>query len=324
MGKVELLRQDQDRIRFLAYNTFCEVIVVDPVPEKIDTRPLFGELLEGAIHVQKMLDVYDDTSEISYINLNASSKPIAVSKELFRLLHKLQSISQVSGRTFDYTLGALLNLWNFTSDDPIVPNSDSIKKALLCTGFHNVTLDTETETVFLKKEGLSLDLGAVGKGYAVQHLSNILRSNGISKASVNLGGNLYLLGEAPWNIGVQQPWERRGTLAGSLRLPGNISVSTSGGYDRFFIRDGHIFHHLLNPCTGYPVETDILSSTVVCSDALMGDILSTVLFIGGVECMNNITNALCPDIFIGYVLALANHDIIVSDSIEEYFTLAFF
>ena len=321
MSYIRLLKQGENYLHFIAYNSFCEITFGEPVV----TDRLCSQILNELSVIRKMLDVYDERSELSAVRNLPPMAELKLSDELFALLEKLIEAGKFSGGCFDCTVGELSRLWNFNADAPCTPDEASIQRALSRTGSGLLHLNSERKTIMLQKEGVFPDAGAAGKGYAVGKIVELLRNNGIRQASVDLGGNLYLLGDGPvtgkWRVGIQQPWGLRRKTVGYLMLPGNISVSTSGGYERFFMKDGLVYHHLLDPATGYPIVNDVLSSTVVCTDACMGDILSTVLFTGGADAMQRTAQGLCPLSFCGYVVIRSDGTVEVSDELEQAFCI---
>lgn len=302
MRPAQICERNRTCVRFLLYNTFCEVAVLD--------RPEAGQALDAVIAeaeaVQQLLDAYDPESELSRLNVQASSGlRTPISENLFALLLTLLRSGEASGGRFDITVGSLLRLWNFTAGEPRKPRKTDITGAT--RGYRHVSLDGVSRTAQFLRDGLSLDCGAAGKGYAAGRIASRLQAMGVGRATINLGGNLHLLGSGPhagkWRVGVQQPWARRGETAGILMLDGDVSVSTSGGYDRYFTQGGQVWHHLLDPATGEPARSNRTSCTVVSRDALAADVLSTVLFVGGPDCFIRTASSVWPKADAGYVLA---------------------
>lgn len=321
MSRIQLVRSEARQLRFIAYNTFCEIVLCGQTAQP----GLWEGALETARQVQSLLDAYDEKSELSALCAAEPGLPRAVSGELFSLLEILCAAGQASGGAFDITLGELSRLWNFTASEPGCPAPERLALARARTGLDLITLDRAQKTVTLSAR-LRLDAGAAGKGYAAGRLAAFLRGQGVRNAWVNLGGNLYLLGPGPrnglWAVGVQQPWARRGLTLGTLWLKGDTSVSSSGGYDRFFVQQEKVWHHLLDPHTGRPADNGALGCTVVCADALLGDVLSTVLFVGGAQCLRRTAAALCPDIPVGYILARDDFSAEISPELEPVFSPA--
>ena len=138
----------------------------------------------------------------------------------------------------------------------------------------------------LRHKGQSIDLGGIAKGYAADEVKTILKRNNIDNAIIDLGGNIYALGSAPdgplWKIGIQDPLKERGEVVGALSLS-NKSVVTSGGYERYFEKNGKIFHHIMNPKTGYPCSNGTISATIISDFSIDGDALATCVFVMGFE-----------------------------------------
>ena len=219
--------------------------------------------------------------------------------ELYRLNHR--EISQVSddlaavialglsyaartGGAFDITTGSVTSLWDFSAETPQVPDPAAVAEGLAHVGWEKVSVTGNTVT-FTDPETV-IDLGAIAKGYIADQMADYLRGEGVTSAIIDLGGNLYCLGTkpggAPFQVGVQYPYEDRQTVIGSLPAS-DLSVVTSGVYERCFTADGKLYHHILDTATGYPVENDLLSVTIVSAASVDGDALSTACFALGLE-----------------------------------------
>lgn len=232
----------------------------------------------------------------SYENIFSRTAP---DSELYRLNHR--EISQVSddlaevialgldyaqltGGAFDITTGSITSLWDFASDTPQVPDPAAVKEGLAHVGWEKVALDGNTVT-FSDPETI-IDLGGIAKGYIADRMAEYLRGEGVTSAIIDLGGNLYCLGTKPggqpFQVGIQYPYEDRQTVIGSLPAE-DLSVVTSGVYERCFSVDGKLYHHILDTTTGYPVENDLLSVTIISDASVDGDALSTSCFALGME-----------------------------------------
>ncbi len=319
MKRVEVTAADSQRLRLLAMNTFCEIVLYG----REAPAGLWDEAVDTVERVRELLDAYDPRSQLSVLCRLPAGEPHGVSAELFAILEVLCAAGEASSGVFDITTGALSGLWDFTAEEPHRPDPRRIAQVRERVGWGLMALDPVRKTVTLAREGIRLDAGAAGKGYAAGELAALLRRAGIPSASVNLGGNLYLLGpglrDGTWAVGVQQPWAPRGTVLGTLRLEGDRSVSSSGGYDRYFVEDQKVWHHLLDPRTGCPAECGVLGCTVVCRDALLCDILSTVLFVGGEDCLRRTAEALRPGMEVGYVLTQSDGTVWISSELEGIF-----
>ena len=174
----------------------------------------------------------------------------------------------------------MLEAWGFTTDTKRVPSQEEIDALLEHVDYEKITLEGDLLTV---PEGMELDFGAVGKGYAGDFAAETIRTHGIGSAILSLGGNIQAVGSRPdgtdWRIGLRSPWED-GTL-GVLRVS-DCAVVTSGGYENYFEdEEGNVYWHILDPATGYPADSGLASVTIVCPQGRMGDALSTALFVMG-------------------------------------------
>lgn len=220
-------------------------------------------------------------SEISALNSAAGVSEVALSDDTLDMLEKSVQYSVYTNGFFDITVGSLVNLWDISKAQ--IPSNESITTAIHKTGFNLLEINKENKTAMLSCTGAAVDLGAVAKGYATAELLNILKKNGISSALINLGGNTYALGNrsdgTPWKIGIQDPGDTSRTI-GDLSVY-DTSVITSGNYQRYFEKDGVRYHHIINPYTGNPSNSGLLSVTVINRDPFIADILSTACFVIG-------------------------------------------
>jgi thiamine biosynthesis lipoprotein len=235
--------------------------------------------------LERLLSRFDPKSEISGINRAAGLGRIKICHETYALLSKVLEISRLSGGAFDITVGPLVSLWDF-KHATCVPEESAIQKALSLVGLSGLKLDEDSLTAALLKPGQMIDLGGVGKGYASDRAMDIFRSRGITSAFTNIGGNVSTLGFKPdgtaWQVGIRHP-RQEDRLIGAVGVS-DRSVVTSGDYERFFIdRQGVRRHHLLDPLTGYPAESGLVSATVIHESAMMADALSTAVFVSGME-----------------------------------------
>jgi len=205
---------------------------------------------------------------------------------------------------FDISIGPLVNLWVIGSDNPYLPTESERAAAMSHIDWHNVILFPDERSVFLKNAGMSIDLGAIAKGWAADEVARLLRKGGVHSAIINLGGNVYTLGTKAngklWKIGVQDPNGNRGSYIGYVTI-GESALITSGIYERYFIEDGVRYHHLLDPRTGQPARTGVAGVTVLAPTSTAGDALSTSLFVMGVEKGMELVGTL-PDVEAMYVL----------------------
>lgn len=211
---------------------------------------------------------------------NAQGQAVEVSAEMLELMKTSLDISKLSQGAFDVTIGAVSSLWNFTSQESILPEDDEIKANLKKVDYNNVVIKDNT---ILLKNGAQIDLGSVAKGYISNKICEFLRAENVKAAIVDLGGNIEVVGNKfgrPWNVGIQDPKRVRNVPMAAVKCE-DLSVVTSGIYERNFVIDDKMYYHLLDPKTGYPVDNNLASVTVIGKDSEICDALSTVLFVLG-------------------------------------------
>jgi len=241
--------------------------------------------LDELDRVDRLLSHYRDDSALSRLNREAANGPVAVESELVDVLAGCLRWSRDSDGAFDVTVGPLMKAWGFFRDEGRLPEEREIQAALAVVGHRHVVLDREHGTVRFDRPGVELDLGGIGKGYAVDRAVDLLRRRGTSAALVNLGGSsVYGLGAPPgaeaWQVGIQDP-TAPGRMAESVTLR-DRALSVSGGYARSFEKDGVSYSHIMDPRTGRPVQ-GVLSVAVLSASATDGDALDNVLFVQGLE-----------------------------------------
>lgn len=256
----------------LLMGTFIEVTS----PHKEAAGIAFAELKR----IENLLSKYKAESEIAQLNKTGKLK---ASPETLSIIKKAKEFSQITGGAFDVTVGPLMDIWGFTDKQYTVPESSKINETLKLIGSDKIMLDEENFMVELKVKGMRIDLGGIAKGYAVDRAVKKLKENGINSCLINAGGQVYGLGDKsgkPWKIAIRDP--RGESFIGYLELKDG-SVSTSGDYEQYFTRDNKRYAHIINPKSGYPVDTGILSVTIAASDGLTADALSTAVFVLGKE-----------------------------------------
>ena len=223
-----------------------------------------------------LFSVTDENSEI--YRINESEQPINVSADTKNAVIRALQANELTGGAFDITLRPVSKLWGFTSSSAHVPEKEQITAALKKTGKDLISISENQISC-----GGELDLGGIAKGYAAACGREIFASNGIEHAVVSLGGNVMLCGTKPdgqpWNVGIIHPSEQD-MLLGTLKAS-DTAVVTSGMYERNFEQDGKIYHHIIDPETGYPADSGIISATVITKDDTLADALSTALFVMG-------------------------------------------
>lgn len=209
-------------------------------------------------------------------------KPVYLDEKGFYLLRKSLYFSELTDGAFDITIGPLSKLWNIRpGEDNNIPGKDKIEKILSLVDYKELKI-IGPNLAYMEDEEMFADFGAIAKGYAADQAGLILKKNDINSGILNLGGNVYVLGEKTWNFGIQDPFMKRGDYLGIVSLK-NQSLVTSGIYEKYFVTDGKLYHHIFDPKTGYPIENQLVSVSVISEKSLDGDALSTAAFALGLD-----------------------------------------
>lgn len=207
-----------------------------------------------------------------------------ISEDLAALLSEGLDITRESDGAFDIAIAPLTSLWDFTAKDPKVPDDAAIQKALPLCSSDGVTIDGQDIT--LPSDDIQFDVGAIAKGYIADRLKDLLVKKGVKSAIINLGGNVLCIGSkpdgTPFKVGIQKPFADRNETEAVMDITGK-SVVSSGIYERCFKQDGKLYHHILNPQTGYPYDNGLISVTIISDQSVDGDALSTTCFALGLE-----------------------------------------
>lgn len=207
-----------------------------------------------------------------------------ISEDLASLLSQGLSITRESDGAFDIAIAPLTSLWDFTAEDPKVPDDAAIQKALPLCSSDGVTIDDQDIT--LPSDDIQFDVGAIAKGYIADRMKDLLVKKGVNSAIINLGGNVLCIGSkpdgTPFKVGIQKPFADRNETEAVMDITGK-SVVSSGIYERCFKQNGKLYHHILNPKTGFPYDNSLISVTIISDQSVDGDALSTTCFALGLE-----------------------------------------
>jgi thiamine biosynthesis lipoprotein len=231
----------------------------------------------------RLLNFYSEDSEVSLINRFSGIKPVKVSTDTLDVIDKALYVSRSTDGAFDITIGPIVKLWNF--EKKILPAEKAIKEKLYLVNYRNVVVDKVNSTVFLRKKGMQIDLGGIEKGYAADRAAEVLKKNGITAGIIAVGGEVKPFGTKPdggiWRVGIKNPHQKgkNDEIIAIVDLDGK-AISTSGGYEKFFMKDGKWYHHILDPATGYPVY-ECQSVSVIAKNAPDG--FPTGIFVLGPE-----------------------------------------
>ena len=257
------------------------------------TLQIFGALDKSVIndsftlidHYEDLLTVNRDESEVMDVNHAAGKHPVQVSSGTYDLI-KLAVEESRKNFGFNALIGPVVKLWAIGFKGAHVPTDDQIKERMKLIDPFSVDLNDTDQTVFLKKSGMELDLGGIAKGWIADRIKDFWMAYGVHAGIINLGGNILLVGDSPkrtsgqWSVGVQDPKEPRGNNIASVMVP-QCSAVTSGTYERYLVVDGHKYHHLIDPRTGYPVETDLAGVTTFTKYSVEAEIECKRLFFAG-------------------------------------------
>lgn len=264
-----------------ALGTVVNITLYDHQSEEILDKA-FNRIKE----LEDTLSINKTDTLIDEVNNNAGISPVIVDSDTFKVIQKGLSYSNLTNGSFDITVGPLVKLWSIGFPEARVPSQSEIDSVLPLIDYNNIILDEATQSVFLKEPHMLIDLGGIGKGYAADEVASLLRSEGVEHAIIDLGGNIYTLGNKPgnklWSIGIQDPTHERGNTIGYITVA-NKSVVTSGIYERYLEENGIKYHHILDPETGYPFENNIAGVTIISEYSTDGDAISTSVFSKGIE-----------------------------------------
>jgi thiamine biosynthesis lipoprotein len=258
--------------------TSAEISVSRATPKKAE------DALEAAFQEVERINVlmshYRPDSEVSRITRFAGKREIRVSPETLEVIERALYFSRLSEGAFDITIGSIFRLWNFREGK--IPDDQSLRENLKRVDYRKVKVDGAASSVFLEDSGMELDLGAIAKGYAVDLACAVLLKKGMEGFLVKLGGESKAHGEkepgVPWIIGIQHP-RLPSELLAKLKVR-NAAISTSGDYEKFFLRGGERYHHILNPSTGMPAP-ECQSATILAPASMDADALATTVFVLG-------------------------------------------
>jgi len=244
-----------------------------------------NEVFEEIDRLEAQLSKYNPKSEISLINRTAAGRSVRATPGLFELLIDSIHYSHSTGGAFDVTAGPLMKAWGFFRGKGRVPPYSEIAQVLRRVGYQHIHLNGADRTIHFDVEGLELDLGAIGKGFAVDRAVDILRRYGVTQALISSGtSSLYALGAPPglraWPISLRNPYDKE--RAANVVHLNNFALCTSGNYEKFFELDARTYSHILDPITGRPVE-NMLATVVMAQSACGADALSTAFYVMGVE-----------------------------------------
>ena len=284
-------------------------------------RAAFDEVLHEFDRLDALMSVWRPGSDVLRINDAAGVRPVTVSAELREVLHTAQQVSEWTNGTFDVTFGPLADLWKFDRQnaDQTIPSAADVRARLPLIDYRRIEIDDHAGTVFLRRAGMRVHLGGIGKGYAVERAAAILRRAGLRDFLIQAGGDLYAAGRngnRSWRLGINDPRGPDGKTFASLDVS-DATFSTSGDYARFFIKDGVRYHHIIDLATGQPAR-GCRSVTIVADSPTLADGLSTGVFVlGPIDGMALIERL--PHV--EGVIVSASNDVLVSSGLKGKITI---
>ncbi|MFZ7121301.1 MAG: FAD:protein FMN transferase [Eubacteriaceae bacterium] len=264
-------------------DTIVNIKIYDP---NKNSELIIDKAFERIQQLEKMLSVHIEGSDLYKIQENAGFKSSVVSDETYYVIGKSCYYSSISQGHFDITAGPLIDLWRIDPPEGYVPSEDELEEVLSKIDYKKIIMDEEKKSIKLLEKGMIANLGAIAKGYIADEVKKVLEENGVEHGIINLGGNVLLVGDKKENtdfkIGVQDPSSNRGEYLGLIHGD-DVSIVSSGDYERYFTVDGKRYHHILDPFTGFPADNEIKQVTIISEFSIDGDALSTTTFLLGLE-----------------------------------------
>jgi len=247
-----------------------------------DAENLAEKACDMLIHYEEVFSANSDNSQLGMLKKAAALAPQKVDEELYELIKTGKKHSLSESTYLNIAIGPLIKLWRIGFEEAHVPDKESIKKVLELLRPENIQLDDEEKSVYLLKEGMEIDLGAIAKGYFADKVMEFFKENGAVSAMVDMGGNVLVFGESPseggdWKVGIQNPFLPRGNAVALVKIR-NQSVVTSGIYERVLKKNGSKYHHIFDSKTGYPIKSNVASLTIIADKSVDCDIYTTELF----------------------------------------------
>lgn len=276
---------------------------------EIEEEDLLVHIVEDIKHLDDLFSIFKEESEISQINRNAGLKSVKVSKDTFEIIQIAKFYGEKTNGAFDITSAPLSELWGIHKGSEEVPSFYKIYKARKLVNYQDIILDQDECSVFLKRKNMKIDLGSIAKGYCVDRVKKKLHEAGVNKGFINFGGSVYTFDKE--RVGIQDPFKKRGESFMSIDVDDACCV-TSGSYEHSFKKNGKIYHHIIDPFTGYPSDKSLSSVTLVGSSAMLADIYTTAFYVLGIEEGMKILKDDYQSIFV-----LDNKDIFLSKDIKK-------
>ncbi|MDX2347776.1 MAG: FAD:protein FMN transferase [Nitrospirota bacterium] len=260
------------------------VFVTAVAPDEAVAKNAVAEGLAEIGRIEQLMSTWIPTSELSKVNAAAGKHPVQISAENMEVLKTSLRMAELTEGGFNIAVGPAVAAWN-VSQEGRIPSQEELKAVRSFISLENVAIDEKAETVFLKRAGMKIDVGGIGKGYAADLVVDVMQKAGATAGVVALSGDIKTFGRMPdqerFVFGIQHPRKEQGHILGRIKLE-NEAVSTAGDYQRFIMKDGIRYHHILDPATLQPAR-ECQSVTVIAKEGVMADGLDTGIFVMGPE-----------------------------------------
>jgi thiamine biosynthesis lipoprotein len=283
-------------------------------------RAAFDDAFRELERLEALMSTWRQGSDLVRLNEAAGRQPVKVSQEVFDALRAAVEVGDATSGAFDVTFAALADIWKFDHDqDNTVPSAAAIQQRLPLVGYRSLVLDASARTAYLTRAGMRAHLGGIGKGIAVDRVASLLRARGLTSSMIQFGGDMYVAGmpgTRQWRVGIQDPRGEDDRSFATMELT-DSAVSTSGDYERFFLKDGVRYHHIIDTRTGQPARGS-RSVTIVADTSTTADALSTGVFVMGpaegmalIERLPNVEGVIVSD----------RNEVLVSSGLKGHLTI---
>lgn len=284
---------------------------------------LLKEAKKRLLDYEKRFSANNDNSVLMNVNKLAGIESVVVDSDIYELIKIGKGYSLDASNTLNIAIGPLIKLWKIGFQGANVPTQSDIEECLKLIDPQSIILSEENQSIYLEKKGMEIDLGALAKGFFADKIKLFLKQAGVEKGIIDLGGNVLLIGshyvnsDGYWRIGIQDPFKSRQNIKGLVKAK-DVSVVTSGIYERVLVLNGQEYHHIFDSQTGYPVRNDIASVTIISSESLAGELYTTMFYqYKSSETINLINNIKG----IEAIVITRDNDILMTDGLENTFVL---
>jgi len=262
----------------------CDFKITVVASGEVDSKKYIDIAISEIKRIERLISSWDKNSQTTLINNNAGINPVKVDGELIELIERSIAISKFTDGAFDISFASMDKIWKFDGSVTVMPSKEKVKGSVEKVGFENIIMNKQKSTVFLKKKGMKIGFGGIGKGYAADKAKSLLINKGVTAGIVNASGDLTTWGKQPsgkpWQVGVKNPLNKDKIF--SWFSVENRAVVTSGNYEKYIMINEKRYSHIINPKTGYPSQ-EIISVSIFAPKAELADALATSIFVMGTE-----------------------------------------